>query len=71
MKIVIKQTPTTTIPKQTEVKLVVSYVEFSVKPKPFGVVLQKLNQKSVVKSNKTYGVVLNKQINNKTLKQND
>jgi hypothetical protein len=60
-----------TKPKQTEGKVVVRTSEVSVKPKPSGVVLQKTNNRSVLKTDELTGVILQKEKFTKILKQND
>jgi hypothetical protein len=58
-------------PKQTEGKVVCFRTEWSVKPKPKGVILQRFRQKSVLKTDEMFGVILQNNPFGKILKQND
>jgi hypothetical protein len=71
MKILIKEFSWSLKPKQVEGKIVPKRVEFTVKPKPSGVILQKYVMSSVCKQDARCGVSIQKISDNKILKQND
>lgn len=71
MKLEVKELSYGTKPKQTEGKVVVRHTDFSVKPKPTGVILVKNEFLSVFKTDSRSGVILQKERFRRILKQND
>jgi hypothetical protein len=71
MKIRVKERELSTQPKQSEGRLVVGVTEHSVKPKPAGVIIQKMQNRSVFKTDEQTGIILKKQQFTRILKQND
>ena len=71
MKLKVKQFYFTVKPKQDEGKLLVRFDQFTIKPKPHGVVIQKKRIVSVIKHDRRYGVRIQKVKNDKILKQWD
>jgi hypothetical protein len=71
MKLKVKEFVYSVKPKQTEGKIIVDSLEYSVRPKPSGVKIRKKPNTYALKHDRQTGVRIQKSKNSKILKQAD
>ena len=71
MRIIAKGSEFLINPKQREGKLKVRYHDYTIQPKPSGIILRIMDRTDIMKTDSLFGVVLQKLPNNDVLKQND